>query len=53
MVLHIVITGIFFKKNTHTHKKQKYLLKIQYNQALKSFPTPMQAHRNYLDQLVK
>lgn len=50
MVLHIVITGIFFKK---THKKQKYLFKIQYNQALKSFPTPMQAHRNYLDQLVK
>lgn len=52
MVLHIVITGIFLKKKTHT-KKQKYLLKIQYNQALKSFPTPMQAHRNYLDQLVK
>lgn len=51
MVLHIVITGIFLKKNTHN--KQKYLLKIQYNQALKSFPTPMQAHRNYLDQLVK
>lgn len=52
MVLHIVITGIFLKKK-NTHKKQKYLLKIQYNQALKSFPTPMQAHRNYLDQLVK
>lgn len=51
MVLHIVITGIFLKKNTQ--KKKKYLLKIQYNQALKSFPTPMQAHRNYLDQLVK
>ena len=35
MVLHIVITGISFKKKKKKNTKQKYSLQILHNQALK------------------